>query len=116
MRKMNIFTNNNLLPAIIQEDGTGEILMLGYMNKESLEKTQNEGYVYFWSRVRKKLWMKGEESGNRLKVKKIFIDCDSDALLIQADLIGTNTCHKGKKSCFYKLMTNTSDRLHMSQI
>lgn len=103
-----------LIPVIIQEDKTGEVLMLGYMNQEALEKTRQEGYVYFWSRKRKRLWMKGEESGNKLKVKKIFRDCDRDALLIQIELIGKYACHENKKSCFYKMMTNTSDRLHLS--
>lgn len=91
-----------LIPVIIQEEKTGDVLMLGYMNQEALGKTRQEGYVYFWSRKRKRLWMKGEESGNKLKVKKIFWDCDKDTLLIKAELIGTITCHKGTKSCFYQ--------------
>lgn len=89
-----------LIPVIIQEEKKSDVLMLGYMNQEALEKTQQEGYVYFWSRKRKRLWMKGEESGNKLKVKKIFKDCDGDALLIQVKLIGTVVCHTGTKSCF----------------
>lgn len=89
-----------LIPVIIQEEKTGDVLMLGYMNQEALEKTQQEGYVCFWSRKRKRLWMKGEESGNKLKVKKIFKDCDGDTLLIQVKLMGTAVCHKGTRSCF----------------
>jgi len=94
--------NNNLIPTIIQDYKTLEVYMLGYTNKKSLDKTKKTGYVYFWSRSRNKLWMKGEESGNKLKVKKIAIDCDSDTLLIQVKLIGTNACHTGNKTCFFK--------------
>lgn len=104
-RTFNFQRSNNLIPAIIQEDKTGKIIMLGYMNKEAFEKTQKEGMVYFWSRKRKQLWMKGETSGNKLKVKKIYTDCDKDTLLIKADLIGNNACHKGTKSCF-KIIDN----------
>lgn len=89
-----------LIPAIIQENSTGEILMLGYMNKEALEMTKKEGVVYFWSRKRKRLWLKGETSGNKLRVKKILTDCDKDSLLIKVELVGENVCHKGFRSCF----------------
>lgn len=91
---------SGLIPAIIQEDKTGDILMLGYMNEESLNKTKRNGFVYFFSRSRDKLWMKGETSGNKLKVKKIYIDCDNDTILIKVELIGNTVCHQGTKSCF----------------
>lgn len=91
-----------LTPAIIQDYKTQDVLMLGYLNKKALQKTKDSGWVYFWSRSRKKLWMKGEESGNKLKVKKIFIDCDGDAFLIKVELVGKNTCHTGNKTCFQK--------------
>lgn len=91
-----------LIPAIIQEEKTGDVLMLGYMNQEALEKTRQEGYVYFWSRKRERLWVKGEESGNKLKIKQIFKDCDGDTLLIQVTLVGNAACHTGVKSCFYQ--------------
>lgn len=94
-----------LIPAIIQESSSGEILMLGYMNKEAFEKTKEEGFVYFWSRKRNKLWMKGETSGNKLRVKKILTDCDQDCLLIKVELVGENVCHKGFRSCFRKYET-----------
>ncbi len=100
MKQSNLNIKDNLIPAIIQENNTGQILMLGYMNKEAFDKTQKEGVVYFWSRKRKQLWMKGETSGNKLKVKKIYVDCDKDTLLIRAELIGKSVCHKGTKSCF----------------
>ena len=93
---------NKLIATIIQDFKTFEIYMLGYSNKESLEKTKSSGYVWFYSRSRKKLWMKGEESGNKLKVVNIFIDCDDDTILIKTKLIGSNVCHTGNKSCFYK--------------
>ena len=91
-----------LIPAIIQEDKTGEILMLGYMDKEAMQQTQKTGTVYFWSRSRNKIWKKGETSGNFLRVKKILTDCDSDALLIKVKLQGESVCHTGKKSCFFR--------------
>ena len=93
--------NNGLVPAIIQDFQTGDVYMLGYMNEEALQKTIKTEWVYFWSRSRKKLWMKGEESGNKLKVKEIYSDCDNDSILVKVELIGSNVCHNGNKSCFY---------------
>lgn len=75
--------------------------MLGYSNDQSLKKTKQTGYVWFWSRSRKKLWMKGEESGNKLKVKEMFLDCDRDSILINVKLEGKNVCHTGNISCFF---------------
>src|SRR3989344_2620519 len=91
---------NGLIPAIIQDFITGEVLMLGFMNEESFNKTLETNLVYFYSRSRKKLWLKGEESGNKLKVKEIFIDCDNDSLLIKVELVGRAVCHTGARSCF----------------
>ncbi len=96
-------TNDNLISTIIQDYKTLEIYMLGYSNKESLKKTANTGFVYFWSCSRQKLWMKGEKSGNKLKVKGIYFDCDKNAILIKVKLIGKNVCHTGNISCFSKL-------------
>lgn len=93
--------NKGLVPAIIQDYKTGDIFMLGYMNEEALQKTIETEWVYFWSRSRQKLWMKGEESGNKLKVKEIYSDCDRDSILVKVELIGSNVCHSGNKSCFY---------------
>lgn len=89
-----------LLPTIIQRCKTNEILMLGYMNQEALSKTIKSKYVWFWSRSRNKLWLKGETSGNKLLVKEMAIDCDNDTILIKAKIIGQNICHTGNKSCF----------------
>lgn len=92
-----------LIPTIIQDYKSKAVYMLGYSNAKSLEKTKKTRYVWFWSRSRKKLWTKGEESGNKLKVKEIYFDCDRDTILIKALLIGKNVCHTGNLSCFSKL-------------
>lgn len=91
---------SGLVPVIIQDNKTDEVYMLGYISEESLRKTIKTGFVYFWSRSRNKLWMKGEESGNKLKIMKIYVDCDGDTLLMKVKLMGTNVCHTGKRSCF----------------
>ena len=91
--------SNGLLPAIIQDYKTLDVLMLGYMNAESIKRTKETGYVTFYSRSQQKLWTKGETSGNKLILKKIFIDCDNDTILIFADPMGP-TCHKGPVTCF----------------
>lgn len=92
---------NGLIPVVAQEFKTGKVLMHAYANRESLKKTLESGYVHYWSRSRRKLWKKGETSGNLQKVKKIFVDCDNDTLLIQIDQTG-NACHTGEKTCFYR--------------
>ena len=91
--------SNGLLPAIIQDYKTLDVLMLGYMNAESIKRTKETGYVTFYSRSQKKLWTKGETSGNKLILKNIFIDCDNDTILVFADPMGP-TCHKGPITCF----------------
>ena len=98
---MNIDFNKSdgLVPVVIQDEQTLEVLMLGYMNAEAFEKTQTEGKVTFFSRSKNRLWTKGEESGNFLFVKSIHIDCDNDTILIKANPVGP-TCHTGSRSCF----------------
>ena len=96
---------NGLIPAVIQDRHSGKILMLGYMNNEAYRKTLDSGLVTFFSRSRQKLWTKGETSGHHLKVREVRVDCDQDALLIQADLAGPGCCHMGYKSCFYRKLT-----------
>lgn len=91
--------SNGLLPAIIQDYKTLDVLMLGYMNAESIKRTKETGYVTFYSRSQQKLWTKGETSGNKLILKNIFIDCDKDTILVFADPMGP-TCHKGAVTCF----------------
>ena len=91
--------SDGLVPVVIQDEQTLEVLMLGYMNEEAFQKTQTEGKVTFFSRTKNRLWTKGEESGNFLLVKSISIDCDNDTLLIKANPVGP-TCHTGSRSCF----------------
>ena len=97
------FDDRGLIPTIIQNNDTGKVLMLGYINEESLKITLKTGKVCFYSRSRKQLWQKGETSGNYLNVRSIYKDCDEDALLIKVDPIGP-TCHTGAESCFYRTL------------
>lgn len=102
MKKLDFKKGNGLIPAIIQAKKSGIVYMLGYMNEQALEKTKETGRVHFWSRSRNKLWMKGEESGNILKVQEIFVDCDADTILIKVTLQGNAVCHTGNKTCFFE--------------
>lgn len=95
------FDPNGLIVAVIQNYETGQVLMVGYMNEESLKITLEEKIACFWSRSRQKLWRKGETSGNILKVREIRIDCDGDALLLRCEPVGP-TCHTNETSCFYR--------------
>lgn len=94
------FDEQGLIPAIVQDWRDGSVLMLGYMNSESLNKTLETKSVHFWSRSRNKLWEKGETSGHKLILKDLFVDCDGDTLLVKAEPIGP-TCHTGEKACFF---------------
>ena len=98
------YDDNGLIPAIIQDDITGKVLMLAYMNEEALQKTIETKETWFYSRSRKELWNKGATSGNRQKVKCIALDCDQDALLVTVDPLGP-ACHTGKESCFFNIVT-----------
>ncbi len=91
-----------LIPAIIQDINTGEVLMMAYMNDRALEKTMKTGHTHFWSRSRKKYWKKGETSGHVQEVKEILFDCDADTLLVKVIQHGPGACHRGHKSCFYR--------------
>ena len=94
---------DGLVPGIVQDAKTGEMLMLGFLNDESYRKTLETGFVTFWSRTRSKLWMKGETSGNRLRVVSMATDCDNDALLFKVEVEGDGlVCHEGTVSCFTK--------------
>ncbi|MBW8746005.1 phosphoribosyl-AMP cyclohydrolase [Terriglobus albidus] len=94
---------NGLVPGIVQDANTGQVLMLGFLNETSYQKTLESGFVTFWSRTRQKLWMKGETSGNRLRIVSISTDCDSDALLFKVTVDGDGlVCHEGTVSCFTK--------------
>jgi len=94
------FDDYGLIPAVIQDDRSGEVLMVAYMNRESLKKTLKKGETYFWSRSRLEMWHKGETSGNRQTVKKICPDCDGDALLVRVEQKGV-ACHTGEYTCFF---------------
>ena len=102
------FDEDGLVPAVIQDASSGQVLMLGFMNRESLQRTLDEGKVCFWSRSRNKFWLKGEESGNFLTVKGVYANCYADSLLIQAEPVGP-TCHNGYESCYYRQFTEDGD-------
>src|SRR5712692_8147000 len=93
---------DGLVPAVIQDHATREVLMLGFMNEEAFRMTRETGFATFYSRTRKKLWMKGETSGHRLLVKEILVDCDNDSLVILAEETGPGVCHEGYRSCFFR--------------
>jgi len=95
-----------LVPAIIQDEASGDVLMLGFMNAESFALTQRDGEVVFFSRSRNKLWKKGESSGHLLNVREIRIDCDADALLIRVNPVGPGVCHEGYRSCFFRSLNH----------
>jgi len=97
---------NGLVPAIIQDHATGEVLMLGFMNEEALAETQRTQQAVFFSRSRNKLWRKGESSGHLLKVREVRVDCDSDALLVRVQPVGPGVCHEGYRSCFFRTLDN----------
>ena len=96
---------DGLIPAVVQDDTTNEVLMVGFMNAEALAKTRDTGYVTFFSRSRNTLWTKGETSGNRLQVVSLFVDCDDDTLLVRARTLGDgNVCHTGQRTCFFRTL------------
>jgi phosphoribosyl-AMP cyclohydrolase len=95
------FDKNGLIPAIVQDDLNGEVLMLAYMNREAVEKTVESGFTHFWSRSRSKMWKKGETSGHVQEVKAMLYDCDKDAVLIKVIQHGAGACHTGHRSCFF---------------
>ena len=97
------FDEHGLVPAVVQDVKTNAVVMLAYMNKESLQLTVQTGYTWFWSRSRQELWNKGATSGNLQKVVEMYYDCDGDALLVKAELNGP-ACHTGQYSCFHNPM------------
>ena len=92
---------DGLVPAVIQDDQSGEVLMVGFMNQEAFDRTKETGFATFFSRTRGKLWTKGETSGNRLQVNRILVDCDDDTVLLKVTRLGEgNVCHTGARTCF----------------
>jgi phosphoribosyl-AMP cyclohydrolase len=97
---------DGLVPAIAQDAASGRVLMVAWMNREALKRTAESGEAVYWSRSRKKLWHKGEESGNFQKVKEIRLDCDNDVVLLQVEQGGGIACHTGRASCFFSKLEN----------
>ena len=105
LNKIN-WSEDGLLPAIAQDAETGEILMVAWMNREALKRTVETGEAVYWSRSRKKLWHKGEESGHTQKVVELRLDCDEDVLLMKIEQVGGIACHTGRRSCFFQKLEN----------
>ena len=105
LNKVN-WAQDGLVPAIAQEAASGRVLTLAWMNREALKKTVQTGEAHYWSRSRKKLWHKGEESGHFQKVKEIRLDCDGDVVLLKVEQLGGIACHTGRESCFYSRLEN----------
>jgi phosphoribosyl-AMP cyclohydrolase len=96
---------DGLVPAVVQDDQSGEVLMVGFMNEEALAKTRESGYATFYSRSRQKLWTKGETSGNKLAVTGLLVDCDDDTVLLKVSRLGDgNVCHTGERTCFFRTL------------
>ena len=104
-----------LIPGIVQDHETGDVLMLGYLNAEALEKTQNTGEVHFFSRSRNRLWKKGETSGHVLRVREVRVDCDADALLFLVEAVGPGVCHEGYRSCFFRSLESDGSSLVVAE-
>lgn len=102
---MELKFQDGLIPAVVQDKRSGEVLMVGYMNQQAFEQTQRSGFVTFFSRSQQKLWVKGETSGHKLRVREVRVDCDADAILVQAELAGPGCCHLGYKSCFFRSLS-----------
>ena len=96
------YNSDGLVPAIVQEAATGRVLMMAWMNEDSLRRTFRSGRMWYWSRSRRELWCKGETSGDRQYVREAFYDCDGDALLFKVDQEGKGACHLGERSCFFR--------------
>lgn len=101
LNKVN-WAQDGLVPAVAQETGSGRVLMVAWMDRDALRKTVETGEVHYWSRSRKKLWHKGEESGHVQKVRSIRLDCDEDVILVEVEQIGGIACHTGRHSCFFQ--------------
>ena len=100
------WNSNGLVPAIAQDAATGRVLMVAWMNAEALQLSVDEQRAVYWSRSRKKLWRKGEESGHVQQIKELRLDCDSDVIVMQIEQLGGIACHTGRESCFYRVLEN----------
>src|SRR5438270_12840522 len=108
--------SGGLVAAIAQDDQTGEVLMIAWMNREAFEETVRTGRAVYFSRSRGKLWRKGEESGNVQEVKGIYVDCDADAVLLKVNQIGGAACHEGYKSCFFRRLEDGRWRAALERV
>lgn len=104
--KLDFEKTGGLIPAVVQDDLSGRVLMVGFMNEEAFRKTVETGKTTFYSRSRNKLWTKGESSGHFLAVKSISTDCDQDAVLVRVEALGPGVCHEGYESCFFRALEN----------
>jgi len=102
MVDLNFEKGNGLLPAVVQEFGSGKVLMLAYINRASWDKTLETGEAHYWSRSRQEIWHKGGTSGNVQKIKEIYVDCDNDTVLFKVEQVGGAACHTGYETCFHK--------------
>lgn len=107
------FNDQGLVPVIAQDAANGEVLMMAWMNRETLQKTVETGLMHYWSRSRKKVWLKGETSGHTQKVKEIRLDCDADTLLMKIEQKG-GACHEGYRSCFFRVVRDGGGRIEVS--
>jgi phosphoribosyl-AMP cyclohydrolase len=101
---MELVLERGLIPVVVQELATGEVLMMAYANEEAIQRTRTTGYAHYYSRSRKRIWRKGEESGYVQRVIRILVDCDADTLLYQVEQVGGGACHTGHHSCFYRTL------------
>lgn len=106
------FDANGLIPAVVQDAENGEVLMVGYMNREAVERTVSSGRVTFWSRSRQKYWIKGETSGFVQHVKGVYVDCDQDCLLVKVEQVGA-ACHEGYRTCFFRRVSADGEQLEV---
>ena len=102
------YDDDGLIPAVVQDSVNGDVLMVGYMNREAVQRTLESGRVTFWSRSRQTFWVKGETSGHTQNLKDMYVDCDQDCLLLKVEQVGP-ACHEGYRSCFFRRLSNTGD-------
>jgi phosphoribosyl-AMP cyclohydrolase len=108
------YNSDGLIPAVVQQTGSGRVLMLAYMNEQAIKQTLETGLMHYWSRSRKQLWLKGQTSGHRQRVVRSFVDCDADTLLFEVEQQGGAACHTGYESCFFQPLNTDGTRAEIS--